>query len=140
MEIAPHAHPINWLSTHTFQYQPNKFPFYPGYKDNSFLSIKTLDTETIIGNDVWIGTNAIILKGVNVGTGAVIGAGTIVTKDVPPYSVVVGVPGKVIKYRFDSSTIDKLLSSKWWERNLRSLQHLSYDDINLALDELNNKV
>lgn len=70
---------------------------------------------TIIGNDVWIGTGAIILKGVKVGNGAVIASGAVVTKDVPDYAIVGGVPAKVIKYRFDEKTIEKLLRIKWWE-------------------------
>lgn len=69
---------------------------------------------TIIGNDVWIGANAIIMSGVKVGDGSVIGAGAIVTKDVEPYSVVVGIPAKVIKKRFDDDTIINLLKIKWW--------------------------
>ena len=68
-----------------------------------------------IGNDVWIGENAIILGGVKVGNGAVIAAGAIVTKDVPPYAIVGGVPAKVIKYRFDNETIRELEEIKWWE-------------------------
>lgn len=68
-----------------------------------------------IGNDVWIGTNAIILPGVAIGDGAIIGAGAVVTKDVPPYAVVGGVPAKVIKYRFEQPIIDALLKIKWWE-------------------------
>lgn len=67
-----------------------------------------------IGNDVWIGAGANIINGVVVGDGCVIGAGTIVTKDVPPYSVVVGSPGKVIKKRFDDELISMLLEIKWW--------------------------
>jgi acetyltransferase-like isoleucine patch superfamily enzyme len=78
--------------------------------------------KTIIGNDVWIGTHAFIKGGIIVGNGSVIGAYTIVTKDVEPYSIVVGNPGKVIKKRFDNATISKLLNSKWWEFDNDALQ------------------
>lgn len=67
-----------------------------------------------IGNDVWIGDNVVILKGKN-GDGAVIGAGAVVTRDVPPYAIVAGNPARVIKYRFDDETIRKLLKEKWWD-------------------------
>lgn len=65
--------------------------------------------DIIIDDDVWIGMNTIILSGVHIGQGAVIGAGSVVSQDVPPYSVVVGNPGKVIKKRFENDIIDKLL-------------------------------
>jgi acetyltransferase-like isoleucine patch superfamily enzyme len=68
-----------------------------------------------IGSDVWIGRNAVLLGGVNVGHGAIIGAYTVVAKDVPPYAVVVGNPAVVIRYRFDQTTITRLLSIRWWE-------------------------
>lgn len=68
-----------------------------------------------IGNDVWIGCRVTILPGVTIGDGAVIGACTIVTKDVPPYAIVVGNPPRVIKYRFDDGTIRDLLRIKWWD-------------------------
>lgn len=67
-----------------------------------------------IGHDVWIGANAIILRGVTVGTGAVVGASAVVTKSVPPYAVVAGVPAKIIKYRFSEARIAELLESKWF--------------------------
>lgn len=70
--------------------------------------------KTTIGNDVWIGTRVIILGGVSVGDGAVIGAGSIVTKDVPPYAIVAGVPARIIRFRFSQDVIDKLLEVKWW--------------------------
>lgn len=70
----------------------------------------------IIGNDVWIGANAIILQGVTIGDGAIIAAGAVVTKDVPPYAIVGGVPAKVIKYRFSDEVILKLLQIKWWDK------------------------
>lgn len=68
----------------------------------------------IIGSDVWIGRNAMILSGVEVGHGAVIGAGTLVTKDVPPYAIVVGNPAKIINYRFKEEEIKVLLETAWW--------------------------
>ena len=69
-----------------------------------------------IGNDVWIGNHVKILDGVKIADGAVIGAGAVVTKDIPPYAVAAGIPAKVIKYRFDSATIDELLRLKWWDK------------------------
>lgn len=68
-----------------------------------------------IGNDVWIGSNVIINGGVNIGNGVIIGAGAIVTKDIPDYSIAVGVPAKVIKSRFDKNIIDILNKIKWWD-------------------------
>ena len=84
---------------------------------------KDLWSDTFIGHDVWIGTNAIILPWVNVGNGAVIGAGSVVTKDVPPYAIVGGVPAKVIKYRFDPAIIDMLLTSEWWHWDIQKIRN-----------------
>lgn len=70
--------------------------------------------DVIIGNDVWIGYDACILSGVKIGDGAIVGAKTVIAKDVPPYAIVVGNPAKVIRYRFDSGTISKLLEISWW--------------------------
>lgn len=71
----------------------------------------------IIGHDCWIGENAFIVGGVQIGNGAVILAGAVVTKDVPPYAIVAGIPAKVIKYRYDADTISFLQSYQWWEKN-----------------------
>lgn len=70
----------------------------------------------IIENDVWIGSNVILMGGINIGNGAIIGAGAVVTKDVPAYAVVGGVPSKVIRYRFPDDKIKKLLASEWWNK------------------------
>ena len=75
-----------------------------------------------IGNDVWIGNNVLILDGICVANGSIVGAGAVVTKDVEPYSINIGVPAKCIGYRFDAKTIALLLEFKWWDRDFEWLQ------------------
>lgn len=77
---------------------------------------KDKKTQILIGNDCWIGYGVSIIGGVTIGDGAVVLANATVTKDVPPYSIVGGVPAKVIGYRFDAATIEKMLTIKWWEK------------------------
>jgi acetyltransferase-like isoleucine patch superfamily enzyme len=71
--------------------------------------------DIIIENDVWIGSTATIMSAVKISNGAVVGAGSVVTKDVPPYAIVAGNPAKVVKYRFTEEQIEKLLSIAWWD-------------------------
>lgn len=71
--------------------------------------------DVIIGNDVWIGSEATIISGVRVGDGAVIGARAVVTGDVPPYAIAAGNPARIVKMRFEEKTIDRLLQIRWWE-------------------------
>lgn len=85
--------------------------------------------DILVGNDVWIGYEAIILAGVTIGDGAVIGARAVVTKDVPPYTIVGGAPARPIHKRFDDEIIARLLALKWWDwpeekiaRNIRAIQ------------------
>lgn len=85
--------------------------FQESWKEQHKISGK----KTTIGNDVWIGRRVIIMKGVKIGDGAVIGAGAVVTKDVLPYSVVGGIPAKLIKFRFSLDIIAELEKIKWWE-------------------------
>lgn len=93
----------------------------------------------IIGNDVWIGYDAIILSGVTIGDGAIIGARAVVTKDVPPYTIVGGVPAKTIRKRFDEKTIKSLLSLKWWdwpeERIAANIQRIQKGQISEYMEE-----
>lgn len=89
--------------------------------------------DTVIGNDVWIGYEAVIMPGVKIGDGAVIGTRAVVTKDVPPYTIVGGVPAKPIRRRFDDATVEKLEALHWWDwdedRLKRALPAIQAGDI-----------
>jgi len=104
-------HPIDRVSTSpVFHNNNNRLGVSFNYDNNVIESKKT-----IIGNDVWIGTNALIMGGLTVGNGAVVGAGAVVTKDVPPYAIVGGVPAKIIKMRFTDVQISALEKTRWWD-------------------------
>ena len=135
--INPFNHPVDWLSISEFQYHPRSFDWVEEYNAVERLE-RTPDMfeYTRIGNDVWMGHNVNVLPGISVGDGAIIGAGSVVTKDVPPYAIVAGVPAKVIRFRFDEAVIERLLKVRWWEFDLQSLSGLPYRDVLRCLDEL----
>lgn len=85
----------------------------------------------IIGNDVWIGSNVIILGGVTIGHGAIVAAGSIVNKDVPPYAIVAGIPAKIIRYRFDQYQIKRLLDNPWWNKPNEWIRKHAKDFVNI---------
>lgn len=131
--IGATSHPTSWLSTSPFCYGEI-------FKTKSTFVKYDDPSVTIIGNDVWIGANSVIRKGIIVGDGAVIGAGSVVVKNVPPYAIVGGIPAKIIKYRFDENTIQKLLELKWWLLEPEKLNNLPYDKINECIEKLKNNV
>ena len=95
------------------------------YSTSSFLSDEGYDDKyTIIGHDVWIGTNCIIRQGVTIGEGAVIGANSFVNKDVPPYAIVFGSPAKLYKYRFPDDVIKRLNACEYWKYNPQRAKEL----------------
>lgn len=122
LRIGLGRHPIHLKSTFPGFYSDNSF-YYGVEKEYTNPISNYLPVE--IGNDVWIGTRAMILDGVKISDGAVIGAGAVVTKDVPPYAIVGGVPAKIIGYRFDESEIKKLLIEKWWNNPKYSPQNFN---------------
>lgn len=114
-------HAFNTVSTSPLFYSahsmlPNNFlvediPVDEQGNDNSKYKIR-------IGNDVWFGYNVCVKEGVSIGDGAIIGAKSLVTRDIPPYAVAVGTPARVIRYRFTKEQIEKLLEIKWWDRDI----------------------
>jgi virginiamycin A acetyltransferase len=83
-----------------------------------------LKGDTVIGNDIWIGQNAVILPGVQIGDGAIIGANCVVGSDVAPYTIVVGNPAKALRKRFDDELVDLMLRFKWWDKSIEEINAL----------------
>lgn len=123
-------HSLNSLSNYTF---PIFFEEW-GLDPKNIRDAWDNKGDITIGNDVWIGYEAVILSGVTIGDGAIIGARALVTKDIPPYTIVGGVPARPIRKRFSDETIEKLLSLRWWEwseekikRNIPAIQSGNID-------------
>ncbi len=111
-------HQMNSLST---------FPFFTleGWEMKPpALELLPFKGDTIIGNDVWIGQNAVILPGVHIGDGAIIGANSVVGSNVAPYTIVVGNPARTLRKRFDDELIELMLRFKWWDRSIEEINHL----------------
>lgn len=104
------SHPLDWVSTSGCFYLKSNFTGVCYHEADYHWH-----TQTKIGNDVWLGIRTIIRGGVTIGDGAVIGAGSIVTKDVGPYEIWAGNPARFIRKRFDDETIEKLLEAQWWD-------------------------
>lgn len=130
VRINPSNHPIySRVSQHNFTYCSKQYDL--AEEDDYTVEEWRKNDKVIIGNDVWIGHNAIILPGVKIGNGAVIACGAVVTKDVEPYTIVGGVPAKTINKRFDDETINKINNSKWWEWSHEQLKERLEDFKNI---------
>ena len=131
-------HQMNSVST---------FPFYTlegwqmGPPADSDLPLKG---DTVIGNDVWIGQNALILPGVHIGDGAIIGANSVVGSDVDSYTIVAGNPAKVLRRRFDDELIALLLEFRWWDKSIKEINDLipllTCGDLKTVKEELKKKI
>ena len=113
------SHPAHtFVSTHPAFFSPAKQSGYTFAEESYFNESGSV----LIGNDVWIGANVIIMNDLTIGDGAIIGAGTVVTRNVPPFAIVTGVPGNVLKYRFSEEDIKYLTEVKWWDRDIEFLK------------------
>ena len=126
-------HAMRSLSTYTFPIFFDEWNLDPKHITEAWDK----KGDITIGNDVWIGYEALIMSGVTIGDGAIIGARAVVTKDVPPYTIVAGVPAKPIRRRFNDEVIETLQSAQWWnwekeriEKNLDAIIHGRVDDLN----------
>lgn len=115
----PKKHPLSWAATH-----------------NGLTGYNHISKGLVIGNDVWIGDGATVMSGLTIGTGAVIGAGAIVTKNVQPYQIVVGIPSKLIKYRFEGEAQKALIKSEWWKQSHKSLKKLDFSNVEIFLSQV----
>jgi acetyltransferase-like isoleucine patch superfamily enzyme len=107
-----------------------------GWKQKCFLPVKR--NFVLIGNDVWMGMNSIVLSGVRVGNGAVIGAGAVVTHDVPDYAIVVGVPARILRYRYTEKQRAALLKIAWWNWSDKKIKDNAcdfYGDIDIFIQK-----
>lgn len=121
-------HPTEFITTHPFIYEQA----YGLLEDKGIQSLFSIsDNQGIeIGNDVWIGAGALILPSVKIGDGAIIGAGAVVTKDIPDYAIAVGVPAKVIRYRFTDEEIEILKKIQWWNWSDEKIRECGQDFLN----------
>jgi phosphonate metabolism protein (transferase hexapeptide repeat family) len=106
-------HPMERLTTHKVTYRPNEYFRWLGV-DTDFRERRRAK-RVIIGHDAWIGHGAVVMPGIRIGNGAVVGANAVVTKDVPSYSVVAGVPARFLRPRFDPSVADRIEALAWWD-------------------------
>jgi chloramphenicol O-acetyltransferase type B len=106
--IAGGIHPPSWVSTYPFRI---KWKMNGAYDDG----MPETRGDIIIGSDVWLGTDVVVLSGLNIGHGAIVATRSVVTHSIPPYAIVAGSPARIVKYRFDADIVDRLIKIAWWE-------------------------
>ncbi|KQS57250.1 hypothetical protein ASG17_00475 [Brevundimonas sp. Leaf363] len=136
------SHPTDWISTSVMAYRPYSAAFaekaFGKTMKHPHFSAKAKGVT--IGNDVWIGQDVLIRGGVTIGDGAIVAAGAVVTKDVPAYAMVGGVPARLIRYRFGEPMIERLKASQWWRYNLADLGDLPFNKPAAFLKGLETRV
>jgi len=126
--IGPPDHPTHYLSTwDSFYYNKEYY--------RNWIKGKL----TVLGNDIWVGANVLIRKGVHIEDGAVVGAGAVVIENVPAYAIVGGIPAHILNYRFDRDTIASLLELQWWNLDDTELRQLPFDNVKKCISILTSK-
>ncbi len=136
--IGDGEHPTDWLGTHPFQWGGENWISAEDSKGQNFLSPPVIP-RTKIGNDVWIGANATVLADLEIGNGAIVAAGAVVTRDVEPYTIVAGIPAKPIRRRFSDDMIARLQALQWWRYTPQSMLGVPFDRIDKAVAELEKR-
>jgi acetyltransferase-like isoleucine patch superfamily enzyme/intracellular sulfur oxidation DsrE/DsrF family protein len=138
-------HPLDGLSTSPFGWDDGKVAAtHMGRTGRTYnrrqLSMRDYHAPVSIGNDVWIGAQAYIRGGVSLGDGCVIGTNAVVTRDVPPYAIVVGNPGRVVRYRFEPDVVDQLLDLAWWRYDCADFDGFDLSDVAVAIETIRARV
>lgn len=145
--IGMHNHPVDWLSTSRITHYPQMHEWHEFCGDGGPTVTTALRRPftgacpiTEIGNDVWIGQGVFIKAGVKISDGAVIGARSVVVKDVEAYTIVAGSPAKPLRKRFPNPVIERLLAMRWWRYSLYDMAGIPFDDVQAALDSIEERV
>lgn len=147
VHIGAYEHPTDWLTCSRIAHypvvhgwdefcRPDRLDFIRG----NVKHFKKSRPITTLGHDVWIGQGAFIRSGVTLGTGCIVGARSVVVKDVPPYAIVAGMPAQIKRFRFDERTIERLLALQWWRYSLYDCFQVPFDRISESLDQLEDLI
>ncbi|AWB90885.1 CatB-related O-acetyltransferase [Aeromicrobium chenweiae] len=143
------GHPTSWLSVSAFQYKKATWGWHPSADSTEVVdpaaggrqSFRSVGGDlSVIGNDVWLGANVVVLRGVTIGHGSIIAANAVVTHDIPPYSIAAGLPAKVIRSRVDDDLRAELLDLQWWQHSPNQLSGIPYDDPAAAVAQLRTRI
>jgi acetyltransferase-like isoleucine patch superfamily enzyme len=148
IKIGAHEHPTDWLTTSRLTHVPQMHDWHSFMRDEAEalelagqgIPFPFSCPTTNIGHDVWIGGGVSIKAGVTIGDGAIIGARSLVVKDVAPYSIVGGVPAKLLRMRFSDKIIEDLMDLRWWDYSLYDAYPMSFDHIERAIGQLREKI
>jgi acetyltransferase-like isoleucine patch superfamily enzyme len=145
VQIGHGFHPTEWLSVSPLQYVENYrgwSDFVPPADGEDRIATRPFRYElcTRVGNDVWIGNHVIVKDGVTIGDGAIVGAGSIVTRDVPSYAIVAGNPARVLRMRFHTTLVERLLKSEWWRFALTSFGPIDFSDVESAIGRIEDLI
>ena len=144
VEIMPPAHPTDVFTTSSMLYDPLLLHRRNFYRDHGYGNDDTVarahptnGRDITIGHDVYIATGVKLRGGVCIGDGAIVGAYSVITRDVPPYAVVVGNPGRIVRMRYNDEQVARLRALAWWDYDFRDvLRHAPLDDMDLFLDRM----
>ena len=140
VSVGGFEHPTEWLSIGAFQWGQSVdfWGLSPSMQNHLDSFEKPIPESTTIGADCWIGNNSVILSGITLSPGAIVGSGSVVTKDVPAFAIIAGNPARIIRYRFPQDIINRLLKIRWWDYNPEVLNGINFTNIDLSLDFLEN--
>jgi acetyltransferase-like isoleucine patch superfamily enzyme len=147
LEVGLPQHPDDWITSSPLAYFPNFLNFErhlvdvdPEWRRSLTVAPYPPVPETVIGNDLWIGASVYIREGVTIGDGAIIGAHSVVTRDVPPYAVMLGTPARVHRFRFEGTVIERLLAVRWWDYAILDFDGWDVRDVPGAISALEDAI